>query len=83
MPLMVLMALSLDVAPLMVTVCFLGVIDAMEEAFEEGFWDFKRKILSVETQISMKVPVCGEDFPSRAIRQLVHTTSESKKVECE
>jgi len=34
---MVLMALPFDVAPLRVTVCFLWVIDAMEEAFEEAF----------------------------------------------
>jgi len=30
---MVLMALPLDVAPLMVTVCFLGAIGAVQKAF--------------------------------------------------
>jgi len=34
---MVLMALPFDVASLRVTICFLGAINTVEEAFEEAF----------------------------------------------
>jgi len=37
--------------------------------------------LSVGTQISMKVPVCGGDFLLRIIKRLIHTTSERRRLE--
>ena len=37
---------------------------------------FRREILSVETQISMKTPVCSGDFLSQVIRRSIFTTSE-------
>jgi len=73
---MALMALSFDMAPLRVTICFLRTIDAIKEAFEEGFIVFGRKILSVGTQISIKAPVCGGDFPIQVIGRSILTTSE-------
>ena len=36
-PPMVMMALHLNIVLLRVTFCFLGAIDTVEEAFEEGF----------------------------------------------
>ena len=38
------MALSLDVATLRVTICFLGAISAVEEIFYEKFFIFEREI---------------------------------------
>ena len=42
-PLVVLMALPLDVALLRVTICFFGAMDAVKEAFEEGFWFLRER----------------------------------------
>jgi len=69
---MVLMALPLDVALLSVTVCLLGAINAMEEAFV----NFKREILSVRAQLSTKAPICCGDFPPQVIGRSILTTSE-------
>jgi len=33
--------------------------------------------MSVKTQISMKAPICGGDFPLRVLRRWIHTTNES------
>jgi len=51
----VLMALPLDVASL--TARFLGPSSMQKKLFEEGFWIFKKEILSVKTQLSIKAPV--------------------------
>ena len=51
---MVLIALSFDATLLRVITCFLGAISAVEEAFEENFVFFGRKILGVGTQFSVK-----------------------------
>ena len=73
----------LDVAPLRVTVCFLEAIQRCERGFlrkffEEGFVIFRREILSVETQLSMKSQVCGGDFSSQVIGRSILTTNDNK-----
>ena len=67
------MVLPLDVARLRVTIYFLGDISTVKEAFWGRF--FGREILRVGTQLSMKAPVCGGDFPSQVIWRSIIITS--------
>jgi len=47
--------------------------DSLERLFEDGLVGGD---MSVGTQLSMKAPVYGRDFPPRPIEQSIHTTSE-------
>jgi len=67
------MTLPFEVEPL--TVHFLGAMVDLEESFWGRF--FGGEILNVNTQILMKVPVCGGDFSLRIIKRSIHITSES------
>jgi len=44
--------------------------------FEKSFVIFRREILSIGTQISMKLAVCGGDFLPQVIERLILITSD-------
>ena len=81
MPPMALMALPFDMVPLRVTVCFLGAIDVMAEAFLGRFWvKWEVNLECGLRSISMKVSICGGDFQLQVIRRSILTTSEHREV---
>ena len=52
--------LPLNVASFIVRARFLEAIADVEEAFKECFWGENS---NARTQISMKAPICGVEFP--------------------
>jgi len=61
---------------------FLGPPSMKKSFCKESFLVFRREILSVGIQLSMKAAVCGEDFLLWMIRWSIHTTRKRGSLEC-